>query len=47
MWDDGWTVVTADGQRTAQFEHTVLVTDDGRRDPHPAVSRAAPLAWDA
>ena len=29
MWDDGWTVVTADGRRTAQFEHTVLVTDDG------------------
>jgi methionyl aminopeptidase len=29
MWDDGWTAVTADGSRTAQFEHTVLVTDDG------------------
>jgi len=29
MWDDGWTVATADRQRTAQFEHTVLVTDDG------------------
>ena len=29
MWDDGWTVVTADGRRTAQFEHTVLVTDNG------------------
>lgn len=29
MWDDGWTAVTTDGRRTAQFEHTVLVTDDG------------------
>jgi methionyl aminopeptidase len=29
MWDDEWTAVTIDGQRTAQFEHTVLVTDDG------------------
>ncbi|MFC6238925.1 type I methionyl aminopeptidase [Longivirga aurantiaca] len=29
MWDDGWTVVTADRRRSAQFEHTVLVTDDG------------------
>jgi len=29
MWDDGWTVVTADRRRTAQFEHTVLVTDSG------------------
>jgi methionyl aminopeptidase len=28
-WDDGWTAVTADGRRTAQFEHTVLVTDAG------------------
>jgi methionyl aminopeptidase len=28
-WDDGWTVVTTDGSRTAQFEHTVLVTDEG------------------
>jgi methionyl aminopeptidase len=29
MWDDDWTVVTRDLQRSAQFEHTVLVTDDG------------------
>ena len=29
MWDNGWTAVTADGKRTAQFEHTILVTDDG------------------
>ena len=29
MWDDGWTVVTADRSRSAQFEHTLLVTDTG------------------
>jgi methionyl aminopeptidase len=29
MWDDGWTVVTADGRPSAQFEHTLLVTTDG------------------
>ena len=29
MWDDGWTVVTKDGSRSAQFEHTILVTEDG------------------
>ncbi|MDD2817632.1 MAG: type I methionyl aminopeptidase [Candidatus Nanopelagicales bacterium] len=29
MWNDGWTVVTADRKYTAQFEHTVLVTNDG------------------
>ncbi|WP_049571587.1 type I methionyl aminopeptidase [Streptomyces sp. SBT349] len=29
MWDDNWTVVTRDRRRTAQFEHTLLVTDEG------------------
>ena len=29
MWDDGWTAVTSDYQRTAQFEHTLVVTGDG------------------
>ncbi|WJG11782.1 type I methionyl aminopeptidase [Gordonia sp. Swx-4] len=29
MWDDGWTVVTADRKWTAQFEHTLVVTEDG------------------
>jgi methionyl aminopeptidase len=27
--DDGWTVVTSDGQLSAQFEHTVAVTHNG------------------
>lgn len=27
--DDGWTVVTADGKRSAHFEHTVVVTENG------------------
>ena len=26
---DGWTLLTVDGSRSAQFEHTVLVTQDG------------------
>jgi len=29
LWDDGWTVTTKDRRRTAQFEHTLLVTDRG------------------
>ena len=29
IWDDGWTVVTRDGRRTAQFEHTIVVTSSG------------------
>jgi methionyl aminopeptidase len=38
--DDGWTVVSRDGRRTAHFEHSVAVTADGPRvltafeDPH-------------
>ena len=50
MWDDDWTAVTADGKRTAQFEHTILVTDDGVdvltggpgavSPPRPGIARA-------
>ncbi|MDG4823634.1 type I methionyl aminopeptidase [Asanoa sp. WMMD1127] len=29
MWSDGWTVVTKDRKWTAQFEHTIVVTEDG------------------
>jgi methionyl aminopeptidase len=29
IWPDNWTAVTVDRRRTAQFEHTLLVTDDG------------------
>ncbi len=29
MWQDDWTVTTKDKQHTAQFEHTILITEDG------------------
>jgi methionyl aminopeptidase len=29
MWEDGWTVTTKDKKFTAQFEHTILITEDG------------------
>lgn len=29
IWDDGWTVLTQDGSRCAQFEHTLVVTESG------------------
>ncbi|MGO3146936.1 MAG: type I methionyl aminopeptidase [Leucobacter sp.] len=29
MWDDDWTVTTRDKSITAQFEHTLVVRDDG------------------
>ena len=28
-WPDGWTAVTRDGSRSAQYEHTMVCTDDG------------------
>lgn len=31
LLDDGWTVVTADGTLSAQYEHTVAITSDGPR----------------
>ena len=29
VWDDGWTAVTADGRRSAQFEHTLVCEREG------------------
>lgn len=29
IWDDGWSVVTADNSLAAQFEHTVAITENG------------------
>lgn len=29
IWDDGWTVQNRDGKFTAQFEHTIVITEDG------------------
>ena len=29
IWEDDWTVVTKDRKRSAQFEHTLLITDTG------------------
>jgi methionyl aminopeptidase len=29
VWDDGWTVTTKDRKLTAQFEHTLVVTENG------------------
>jgi len=29
LWPDKWTATTLDGKRSAQFEHTLLITDSG------------------
>jgi methionyl aminopeptidase len=38
LWPDDWTAVTADGQRSAQFEHTILITETG----HELLSKRLP-----
>lgn len=45
-WDDNWTAVTADGKRSAQFEHTILVTDNGF-DILTARENEPVMKWDA
>ncbi|KAJ2715309.1 Methionine aminopeptidase 1 [Coemansia spiralis] len=40
MWRDNWTAVTADGSRSAQFEHVILVTEDG----HEVLTRRLPTS---
>ena len=29
IWADDWTAVTEDGSLSAQFEHTLLITENG------------------
>jgi methionyl aminopeptidase len=48
--DDDWTAVTRDGSLSAQFEHTVLVTEDGAeiltaRSATLAASEIFPTYW--
>jgi len=43
VWPDGWTAVTKDRRRTAQFEHTILVTEDGHEILTLPLYRA--VAW--
>ncbi len=57
MWPDGWTAATADRSRTAQFEHTVVVTPSGAElltvsddEPQPFLAddptaRLDPAGW--
>jgi len=49
--DDDWTAVTKDGSLSAQFEHTILVTNDGaevltQRGGPLAHSEVYPTYWD-
>lgn len=45
---DGWTVVTADKKRSAQFEHTCLVVPGGvELLTAPVVGRSQEAWWEA
>jgi methionyl aminopeptidase len=46
-WIDEWTSVTRDGKRSAQFEHTLLVTETGVEILTARLPTSPPLHWDA
>ena len=46
-WLDGWTAVTKDGQPSAQFEHTLLVTETGVDILTARLPTSPPLWWEA
>ena len=44
-WPDGWAAVTKDGRRSAQFEHTLLVTGTGCEVLTQRLPSSPPLWW--
>jgi methionyl aminopeptidase len=46
MWPDGWTCVTADGCRSAQFEHGLVVTPTGCEIVTARTADSPPLWWE-
>ena len=47
LWNDEWTVVTVDGKRSAQFEHTLLITEDGVEVLTARLPDSPPLHFEA
>jgi hypothetical protein len=45
-WPDGWTSVTEDGQRSAQFEHTLVITPTGCELLTGRLPASPPLWWE-
>lgn len=45
-WPDDWTSVTKDGKRSAQFEHTMLVTETGVECLTARTADSPPLWWE-
>lgn len=47
LWEfDDWTAVTLDGSRSAQFEHTLVVTEDGFEILTARTANSPPLWWE-
>ena len=45
-WPDDWTAVTRDGSRSAQFEHTLIITDTGYEILTGRTDKSRPLWWE-
>eukprot|EP00457_Paulinella_chromatophora_P008187 gb/GEZN01008216.1/.p1 GENE.gb/GEZN01008216.1/~~gb/GEZN01008216.1/.p1 ORF type:complete len:451 (-),score=82.39 gb/GEZN01008216.1/:39-1391(-) len=45
-WPDDWTSATEDGKRSAQFEHTLLVTEEGVEVLTARTDESVPFWWD-
>ncbi|GAB5358849.1 hypothetical protein AAMO2058_000494300 [Amorphochlora amoebiformis] len=45
-WPDDWTSVTSDGKRSAQFEHTILVTEKGCEVLTARTKNSVPFHWE-
>ncbi len=46
LWPDKWTATTADGRRSAQFEHTLLVTETGVEALTARLPTSPPFFWE-
>jgi methionyl aminopeptidase len=46
VWSDGWTAVTEDGGRSAQYEHTLLIVEDGVEILTRKTSDSFPYFWE-
>jgi len=46
MWNDQWTATTRDGKRSAQFEHTLLITETGVEAFTGRLPTSNPFFWE-
>ena len=46
IWPDAWTAATADGKPTAQFEHTLLITDTGVEELTGKLETSPKYSWE-